>query len=292
MTTKPRPIAGPHTSLSRSAVGPQRRARWRLRSVLPLVLGLALLVWIVLPLVPVLLWSGAGAWRAPEVLPSSWSTQALSSLSSREILHAGARSLGLGFSVAITATALGGLAAFGLRGPSAGLSRTSTRVVGFVMLTPLAIPPFALVMGANVLFLSARIPTFLGVLIVLTVTALPYTTYMFVTALASYDSRFEDAARTLGASPAQVIVKVRLPLLVPAIARAGFLAFLVGWGDYITTVLIGGGQFITLPLLLGSSASSTGGEQFTAALSLAMIVPPVVLLILLARRGPRGRTRT
>ncbi|WP_218221855.1 ABC transporter permease subunit [Nesterenkonia sp. Act20] len=268
----------------------RRRPRWRVRTVLPLLLGLALLIWIMLPLVPVLLWSAAGAWRAPDVLPSSWTADAALSLAEPEVLMAGVRSLGLGLSVAVTATVLGGLAAFGLRGPTPGGSPASTRLIGFVMLTPLAVPPFALVMGSNVLLLGARAPSFLGVLIVLTVTALPYTTYMFVTALASYEDRFEAVARTLGASPAQVVLKVRLGLLMPAIARAGFLAFLVGWSDYITTVLIGGGQFITLPLLLGSAASSTGGEQLTAALSLAMIVPPVVLLILLARRGARGRT--
>lgn len=273
-------------NVGKSVVSTRRRARSRVRSGLSIFPGLTLLIWIALPLVPVLLWSVAGVWGAPDVLPSSWSAEAARSLLSPEVLKAGARSLGLGLSVAVTATVLGGLAAFSLR----NRSRVRTPLVGFIMLTPLAIPPFALVMGANVLLLGARVPTFLGVLIVLTVTALPYTTYMFVSALASYDARFEDVARTLGATSAQVVVKVRLGLLSQATARSGFLAFLVGWSDYITTVLIGGGQFITLPVLLGSAASSTGGEQLTAALSLAMIAPPVVLLSLLALRGARGRT--
>lgn len=256
------------------------------RKALPAILGAALLVWVLLPLAPVALWSVAGEWRAPAMLPTAWSSQALASLASPEILQAGLRSLALGLSVAFCATALGALAAFGLH----RLPRTQARIVGFILLTPLAIPPFALVMGANVLLLSARVPTFAAVLIVLTVTALPYTTYMFTVALASYDWRFEEVARTLGASPVRVMLTVRAALLAPATARACFLAFLVGWSDYITTVLIGGGQLRTLPMLLGSAASTTGGEQLTAALSLAMILPPVILLILLARWGPRGRS--
>ncbi|WP_207170835.1 MULTISPECIES: ABC transporter permease subunit [unclassified Nesterenkonia] len=278
--------------MSALASGPARmgsrrpRAALSLRRVLPVVLGTALLIWVLLPLVPVALWSVAGEWRAPAVLPEAWSSQALTTLVSPEVLQAGLRSAALGLGVAVTGTVLGALAAFGLR----QLPRTQARILGFILLAPLAIPPFALVMGANVLLLSARVPTFAAVLIVLTVTALPYTAYMFHVALASYDWRFEEVARTLGASPTRVLLSVRMALLAPAIARAGFLAFLVGWSDYITTVLIGGGQLRTLPMLLGSAASTTGGEQLTAALSLAMIAPPVILLILLARWGQRGRS--
>ncbi|WP_200869370.1 hypothetical protein [Nesterenkonia sp. AN1] len=143
-------------SLSQSEVSRRRRARWRVRTVLPVLLGLALLIWIMLPLVPVLLWAAAGQWRAPDVLPSSWSAEAALSLADPGILMAGARSLGLGLSVAVTATVLGGLAALGLRGPTAVDSPAFTRLIGFVMLAPLAVPPFALVMGSNVLLLGAR----------------------------------------------------------------------------------------------------------------------------------------
>ncbi|MGJ9405491.1 ABC transporter permease [Nesterenkonia aurantiaca] len=285
MTTVTKPAPSSRVPARRPQPSARRASVSGWRRILPVVLGAALLLWILLPLAPVLLWSVAGQWRAPAPLPGSWSSQALESLLSPEILQAGLRSLALGMSVAVAATTLGALAAFSLH----RLPRALSRIVGFLLLTPLAIPPFALVMGANVLLLSARVPTFAAVLIVLTVTALPYTTYMFSVALASYDWRFEEVARTLGASRVRVIRTVRMALLAPAIARAGFLAFLVGWSDYITTVLIGGGQFRTLPMLLGSSASSTGGEQLTAALSLAMILPPVMLLAFLARWGARGR---
>lgn len=241
------------------------------------LLGGLLFLWILLPLVPLLLWSAAADWRAPAVLPASFSAGGLNALWAPEVLSAAATSLGLAVSVAVPATILGALAAFAVRGLPSGWART----VEAVLLAPLAIPPFALVMGSNVLLLAARVPAFPAVVLVLTVTALPYTVFIFRAALAAYDEQFEEVARTLGAPTRRIITRVRIPLLARATARAAFLAFLVGWGDYITTLLVGGGSMLTLPLVLGSAASATGNEQLTAALSLAMIVPPLLLLALL-----------
>lgn len=238
------------------------------------ILGLPLVAWIVAPMVPVVLWSVAGQWRAPAVLPSSFSLQGFTALATADTARAAVSSLSLGLGVALIATPLGYLGALAVR----ALAPAPSRFVEFVLLTPLAIPPFALVMGINVALLRLYLSPPLGVTLVLVVTALPYTAFMFRSALASYDPRFEEVARSLGASPVQAARHVRYHLLAGAAARAFFLAFLVGWGDYITTVLIGGGQLRTLPLLLGSAASATGNEQLTAALSVAIIVPPLILL--------------
>lgn len=273
------------TAVHRIGAGTRPR-RFNPSTGLHTLLGVVLLVWIALPVVPLGLWSVAGQWRAPNVFPATFSAEGLRALWAEGTLAAGAASLALGASVAMTATPLGALAALGLR----RLRPAVARPIEIILLAPLAIPPFALVMGANVVLLSARVPTFPSVVLVLTVTALPYTVFMFRAALATYDDRFEEVARTLGAPIRQVVTQVRIPLLARATARAAFLAFLVGWGDYITTVLVGGGQVVTLPLLLGSAASATGNEQLTAALSLAMIGPPLLLLALLAGFSFRGRT--
>lgn len=252
-----------------------------LRGLLGLLLGL----WLVLPLVPVALWAVAEQWRAPDVLPDAFGRQALGSLAAPETTAALGTSCLLGLCVAGAATPLGLLGALAVR----RLPRVPGRIVEAVLLAPLAFPPFALVLGINVVLLRLYTPAFLGVALVLVVTAMPYTTFMFRSTLASYDDRFEDVARSLGASGRQSVRHVRLPLLSGATARAAFLAFLVGWGDYITTLLVGGGRLRTLPMLLGAAASGTGNEQFTAALSLAMIVPPLILLAALT--APRLRKR-
>jgi putative spermidine/putrescine transport system permease protein len=75
--------------------------------------------------------------------------------------------------------------------------------------------------------------------------------------------------------------------MAPALARAAFLAFLVGWSDYIVTLIVGGGQLVTVPIITASLAAGVGNDSVVAVLSLAALIPPVALLIVLARNGFR-----
>lgn len=250
------------------------------------MMGMLLTVWFVLPMIPVALWAVAGRWRAPSALPQEYGLEGWTAAASSGLFSALLASTFLGAGVAVLATPLGLMAALSIR----RLPRRHGRLVEGILLAPLAIPPFALVMGMNVVLLRAHVPAAAGVVLLLVVTALPYTVYMFRSALTGYDERFEEAARSLGASKAQSIRHVRLPLLAAATSRAAFLAFLVGWGDYIVTLIVGGGQLRTLPMTLAASASATGNEQLTAVLSLAVVVPPLVLLTVLVLSRRRGRT--
>ena len=245
----------------------------------------ALAGWLLLPLVPLVLWAAADRWTAPAVLPQAWGTAGL-----RDAADAGAgaaflRSTVLGLVVAALATPLGAMAGRALatyRVPLGG-------AVLAVLLSPLVLPPFAVALGLDVLLLRLRVPSPVGVVLLLTVAALPYTTVLMRAAYAAHDRGFEDEARTLGATARQTVFSVHLPLLAPALAGAAFLAFLVGWSDYVVTLLVGGGQLVTLPLLVASAAAATGNEAQVAVLSLSSVLPPLVLLVAVGLLGRRAR---
>ena len=237
-----------------------------------------LLAWFLAPLVPLVLWAGAEVWPGTSRLPQRWGTENLTGVFTTEGRGAMARSLALGSAVALLATPAGAVAA---RVLSVGRLRRP-RLVTALLFAPVALPVFAVVMGLNVVLLRFRVPGAIGIVLVLTVAALPYTTFLMRSAYASYDLSFEDEARTLGASPRAVRWRVRLPLLLPALTGAAFLAFLVGWSDYIVTLLLGGGRYVTLPILVASAASGTGNEPTVAALSLVALAPPAMLLVLAA----------
>lgn len=252
-------------------------------------LGRGLLAaWFVLPLVPLAVWVVADRWSAPAVLPQDWGVSRLSDAWSEGAGPAFVRSVGLGSVVALLATPLGAMA---------GRALTSGRlpaahVAGAVLLAPLVLPPFAVAMGLDVLLLRLGVPARAGVTLLLTVAAVPYTTYVMRTAYGAYDRAFEEEARTLGASAWQVVRGVQLPLMAPALAASAFLSFLVGWSDYVVTILVGGGRLTTLPLLVASAASAVGNESAVAALSLLTALPPLALLVVVGALGRRGRTRT
>ncbi|MGM0385319.1 MAG: hypothetical protein ACQERF_04965 [Actinomycetota bacterium] len=49
--------------------------------------------------------------------------------------------------------------------------------------------------------------------------------------------------------------------------------------DYVVTLVLGAGRTVTLPLLLGASASGSGSDPTVAALALLAILPPLLLLL-------------
>jgi len=242
------------------------------------VLGLLLVAWFALPLLPLLLWASSATWSGPSPLPQEWGLRGFTAALGDGAVEASLRSLAVGIVVAALATPAGAMAARALR---LGTVRRP-RLVAAVLLAPVALPPFAVVMGIDVVLLRLHVPAATGVVLVLTVAALPYTTYLMRAAYVAYDFDYEDEARTLGASRRTVWWHVRLPLLAPGLAAATFLAFLVGWSDYIVTLLIGGGRMVTLPILLASTAAGPGNEPTVAALSLAALAPPTVTLLLAA----------
>lgn len=250
-----------------------------------------LAAWFLLPFVPLVLWAFADRWSFPATFPTVFGTEGLQSALAQNSVAAFGKSFLLGLLVAAIATPIGAMAA---RALTIGTVRWP-RAVSVVLLAPIALPAFAAVMGLNVILLRAYIPPLIGLVLVLVVVALPYTTFAMRVAYAAHDIHFEEEARTLGASAFQVLWRVHIPLVAPALARAAFLAFLVGWSDYIVTVIVGGGELVTLPLIIASSAAGVGNDSAIAILSLAAIAPPLTLLILAGfaggrrRRSPRSR---
>ncbi|WP_314094904.1 ABC transporter permease subunit [Microbacterium foliorum] len=244
-----------------------------------------LVVWFALPFLPLVLWAFADGWSFPSPLPTAWGVQGIQDALGFGLLPGFARSVLLGLVVAAIATPLGALAARALTFGTVPFPRT----ISALLLAPIALPPFAAVLGVNVLLLRAYIPPVIGVVVVLVVLALPYTTFVMRTAYGGYDLSYEEEARLLGAAPAQVLRRVHLPMIAPALARAAFLAFLVAWSDYIVTVIVGGGELVTLPLIVAGAAAGLGNDAAVAVMSLGAVIPPVLLLLAVLAVGGSGR---
>jgi len=121
-----------------------------------------------------------------------------------------------------------------------------------------------------------------GVILVHMIPVLPYTILILAGIFANYDVDYEHQARVLGAGSWTVFWRVTLPMILPGIIVAALFAFLISWSQYLLTLLIGGGQVLTLPVLLLAFANS-GDYAITAALSLVFIAPAVVALLFSAR---------
>lgn len=107
--------------------------------------------------------------------------------------------------------------------------------------------------------------------IILALHYVPFVILLVGNALRQFDSQLEDSARTLGASPRIVALRIVLPLLRPAIISASTLVFAKCLGDVGVTYILG------VPVktdLLATSllrAISTGQNGMSAVLAGAIV---------------------
>lgn len=250
--------------------------------------GLALGGFMMLPILPLLVWSFAHGWRFPDLLPSEPSLQAwrIALSGTAGVLQ----SFALTTVIALATTALAvciGLPA----GRALGQYRFRGRgLVLLLLVAPAILPGIALVFGLHGLFLRLGLAgTVGGVILAHLVPVLPYTVLVLAAIFARLDPSLEAQARSLGAGPRQVLIHVTLPTILPGLMVAALFAFLVSWSQYLLTLAIGGGRVQTLPLLLFSTASA-GRNDVTSAIALLYILPGLTILLVTARqitgRGP------
>ncbi|MGI8537009.1 MAG: ABC transporter permease [Mycobacteriales bacterium] len=246
----------------------------------PVGLGL-ILFGLLLPLVPVLLWAVAESWRFPALLPTQFGTSAVRSLNDpgASVISALLTSLTIATTVSLLAAVMGLCA-----GRALGLyCFRGKRVVQFLVLAPVIVPPFSVVLGVQVLFIRYGLAdTIPGVVVVQLIPTIPYVTLVMASVYANYDTAYEEQARVLGAGPRRVLLTVTLPQVFPGLVVAALFAFLISWSEYILTLLIGGGSVTTLPLLLFASLGGSDTPQ-TAALALVIVTPPMLLLVFTSR---------
>ena len=241
---------------------------------------------LLLPLLPLALNSFARGYVFPQLIPADWSLRAWRIVLATD--SATWSALAWSALVAATVSLLSVAVAFPA-GRAIGLrSFRAKRLVEFLVLTPLLVPPVAVAIGLDVTFIRLGLSrTFWGVVLVHLIPAAPYAVLVLAGVFANYNVDFEAQARTLGADRLAVIVHVTVPAIMPGLIVAGFFAFIVSWSQYVLTLQIGGGAIQTMPVLLVSSASG-GDIGVTGALTLVYVLPVLVILGVASRHLVRS----
>lgn len=243
-----------------------------------LTLGLVCLVLaaLLLPFLPQVIWSFSHCWLFPSLLPTEWGLRGWS-----YVFSPGAR-LGRAIITSLTISATVSLLSIlvGLpAGRALGLYRFRGKtLVQFLILSPAIVPAFAAAMGIHIQFIRYGLAdTFFGVVLVQLIPTLPYVVLILGGVFSSYRIEVEEEARTLGANQLKVLWYVTLPSILPGVIVAGLFAFMISWGQYLLTLLIGGGQVLTLPILLLNFVNS-GDYTLASVLSLILIIPSGTIL--------------
>ncbi|MFI2200704.1 ABC transporter permease [Streptomyces sp. NPDC020192] len=256
-----------------------RRARWVVWAVF-LVLFLPLFA---LPLLVVLGASLATHWSG--VLPSGPTGANYRAATRGEALQALTTSLLTATAASLLALTVGTWAALA----GAALKQRYRRIMDALFVLPVAVP--SVVVGLSVLVAFSKPPLLLNgtrwiVILAHTVLVTAFAHQSVSAAITRLDPAYEQAAASLGARPAHVLWRVRLPLLLPSLTAAAGLCFALSMGELSATMMLYPPDWTPLPVLI--YAATDRGALFTGS-AVAVVLMTATLLVLFA--VSRVRTR-
>lgn len=258
-----------------------------------LVLGgaMAVLGCVVLGLMVLALWSVSGLWSFPNLWPDTmgWGQW-------QRHVPAAMDSLWRSCAIAVAATVVALVLALAWLEAEARFAMPMGVGVVWLLYLPLLVPQIAFLPGVQTLMLLAGVQG--GVLAVTLAHILFVFPYVFLVLSAPYrawDARLGTMGRALGASPARVFWRLRLPMLLAPVLAAMAVGMAVSVGQYLPSLMIGGGRVSTLTT--EAVALASGGDRRAigvwALLQTALALAPFAVAVLLPglwwrnRRGMR-----
>lgn len=121
---------------------------------------------------------------------------------------------------------------------------------------------------------------------------LPFTVWVLTAFIRELPKELEEAAIMDGASASQILMRVFLPLMGPALVAAGLLAFILAWNEFLFALTFTlSDERRTVPvaiaLITGASAYELPWGRVMAA-SVIVTVPLILLVLILQRRIVSG----
>lgn len=224
-------------------------------STVALGIGAASASAILLGIVILAVWSVAGFWNFPNAFPDVFTARnwVRHGPGTWDALRETAFIAGVVTLAALTLT-IGCLEAECRHNLSFG------KVSVWMLYLPLLIPQIAFLPGLQTLFLNigataGRGPVILAHLIFV----LPYVFLSLADPFRAWDKRYGTIANALSATPNGVLWRVRLPMLLRPILTAMAVGVAVSVGQYLATLLIGGGRVTTLTT--EALALASGGDR-------------------------------
>jgi trehalose/maltose transport system permease protein len=171
------------------------------------------------------------------------------------------------------------------------LGRVQFRGRGLLLLTVLGVSMFPQVAVLSGMFELIRglglYNNLLSLVISYLIFTLPFTVWVLTTFMRDLPKELEEAAIMDGANPWQIIVKVFMPLMWPALVTTGLLAFIAAWNEFLfalTFTLTNEQRTVPVAIALISGASQYELPWGNIMAASVIVTLPVVALVLIFQR--------
>ncbi len=178
------------------------------------------------------------------------------------------------------------------------LARVHFKGRGLLLMTILSVsmfPPMAILPGLFELVRAFGVyDTPWAMIISYTVFTLPFTIWVLTVFVKNVPVEIEEAAIIDGATPMQIVLKVFLPLLKPAIVTTGLLAFIGVWNEFLFVMtFVVSPENRTVPLAISMFSGRAQYEipwGIIMAASVVVTLPLVGLVLVFQKKIVSGLT--
>jgi multiple sugar transport system permease protein len=132
--------------------------------------------------------------------------------------------------------------------------------------------------------------TYVGLILIYTVTTLPFVIWMMLTFIDEVPYTLEHAARLMGAGRITVIRRVVLPLVGSGMVVTFLFVFILNWAEFLLALTLTHPEVTTLTVLLNKFQSASEGRLYgpQAAIGTMITIPVVILGMLIQKHLVKG----
>jgi multiple sugar transport system permease protein len=198
----------------------------------------------------------------------------------------------LGNSLVISLTATSLSVAFGTL-LAYGVSRyrilSEARMFNLLMFR--MIPPIVVAVPLTLYYSTLHLlDTVVGLVIVYTISTLPYAVWMTKSFVDEVPHEMEQAAEILGASRWRTVWEVTVPLIRSGVLATFLFILILTWSEYLMALILSKTDVVTLPIQLSKFEGTTEGRVYgrQAALAVGITLPLILIGCFIRKHLVRG----
>ena len=274
---------------------PRARRRYQLRPALveagSVMLGIALLIWSLLPIYNLFLIAldpeegeiefTGNLWPPEPSLDSFWDVVTQEARYLENFWHQFGNSLFIGLLTMVLTVLIGSLASFAVSRMRLGKSSLLTNAAVLTYTIPAA---FLIVPYYRIMHVYGLLDSLWAVIAAQVTFATPFAILIMLLYASLIPFELDDAARVDGASAVQLYLRVYLPLMTPALAVVAIYALLLAWNEYLYQAVLLSTRNMTVAVTHGQLFVDTDAPwNAMMAAAIIYVLPPIALLFALRR---------
>ena len=274
---------------------PRARRRYQLRPALveagSVMLGIALLIWSLLPIYNLFLIAldpeegeiefTGNLWPPEPSLDSFWDVVTQEARYLEDFWHQFGNSVFIGLLTMVLTVLIGSLASFAVSRMRLGKSSLLTNAAVLTYTIPAA---FLIVPYYRIMHVYGLLDTLWAVIAAQVTFATPFAILIMLLYASLIPFELDDAARVDGASAVQLYLRVYLPLMTPALAVVAIYALLLAWNEYLYQAVLLSTRNMTVAVTHGQLFVDTDAPwNAMMAAAIIYVLPPIALLFALRR---------